>query len=82
MSAKRRRRRSRFFLSRRATNRASELACESYLLSNASMVTARKSVRKVYLPTMTHSTKNAEPPHPATSTVLNMMNSQSSRVST
>ena len=41
------------------------------------MVTARKSVRNVYLPTMTHSTKNAEPPHPATSTVLNMMNSQS-----
>ena len=46
------------------------------------MVTARNSVRNVYFPTITHDTKNTEADHPAYVTLLNMMNSQSSKVST
>ena len=75
-------RRSRFFRSSLATTLASLLAFGSYLLSNASMVTARNRVRNVYLPTMTHMTKYTDAPHPAYSMDLNMMNSQSSNVST
>mmetsp|Transcript_12577 Transcript_12577/g.30543 ORF Transcript_12577/g.30543 Transcript_12577/m.30543 type:complete len:206 (-) Transcript_12577:1291-1908(-) len=74
--------RARFFFTSRATSRASLDACASYLLSNASIMTAKNSVRNVNLPTMTHVTKKAADPHPAYSTVLNMMNSQSSSVST
>mmetsp|Transcript_12574 Transcript_12574/g.30515 ORF Transcript_12574/g.30515 Transcript_12574/m.30515 type:complete len:201 (+) Transcript_12574:2721-3323(+) len=71
-----------FFCTKRVTSRASLDACASYLLSKASIITARNSVRKVYLPTMTHTTKKTLDPHPAYSTVLNMMNSQSSSVNT
>ena len=48
-----------------ATSLASVAASPSYLLSKASMVTARNRVRNVYLPTITHITKNAVAPHPA-----------------
>ena len=81
-SANRRRRRARFRRTNSATARASSPACASYLLSNASMVTARNSVRNVYFPTITHDTKNTEAGHPAYATLLNMINSQSSSVST
>ena len=45
-------------------------------------MTARNSVRNVYLSMITHDTKNTEAGHPAYATLLNMMNSQSSNVST
>ena len=76
------RRRARFFRTSSATALASSPACASYLLSNASMVTARNRVRKVYLPTITQETKKKQADHPAYATLLNMMNSQSSRVNT
>ena len=81
-SANLRLRRARFFRTSSATALASSPACASYLLSNASMVTARNSVRKVYLPTITQDTKKNEADHPAYATLLNMMNSQSSSVNT
>ena len=81
-SANLRLRRARFFRTSSATALASSPACASYLLSNASMVTARNSVRKVYLPTITQETKKNEADHPAYATLLNMMNSQSSSVNT